>query len=310
MNNNQIGKGYLDKMSPKVKMVLLSLVNDFYSIEKQHTVVVMPFFGLLHTQANESKPFLNYVDINILDLMKTQFKDVVVYSGENRYLSFYGLSLTLVEHLANEQNLLSRIVNKTTNFDKISDKHKEILHLYEKAIIDFDIMKERYPLPYKTAFNIQTPEDLISFVIGLDEKLKLKDCKNKICLVCPISFLTEHTSDVYDLIRNTIKSIGGTLYFAQNQSDLYLYNSDYRLLYDEQYDEKFVQSIQDFANTYNEDISKLAKSKLQFNSIIQQIKNGKFGSSEREIVDNLEQIDVEKLYYAKHLNATEENLRK
>lgn len=308
--NNQMEKGYLDKISPKVKMALISLVNDFYNIEKQHTVVVMPFFGLLHTQSNESKPFLNYVDINILDLMKTQFKDVVVYPGENRYLSSYGLSLESVEHLATEQNLLSRIVNKTTSFDKISDKHKEILHLYEKAIIDFDIMKERYPLPYKTAFNIQTPEDLISFVIRLDEKLKFKDFKNKICLVCPISFLTEHTSDIYNLIRNTIKSIGGTLYFAQNQSDKYLYNSDYRLLFDEQYDEKFVQSIQDFANTYNEDISRLAKSKLQFNSIIQQIKNGNFGSSEREIIDKLERIDVKKLYSARPSNNNEETLSK
>ena len=123
-----MNKGYLSKMSPKLK-ALLSLVNDFYSIEKQHTVVVIPFFGLLHSQGNESKPFLNYVDINILDLMKRQFKDVVVYPGENRYLSSYGLPLTAVEHLAHEQNLLSRIVNRTTNFDKLSDRHREILYL-------------------------------------------------------------------------------------------------------------------------------------------------------------------------------------
>ena len=75
------------ELSPKVKMALLSLIDEFYSIDKQHTVVVMPFFGLLHSQGNESKPFLNYVDINILDLMKSQFKGVVVYPGENNYLS-------------------------------------------------------------------------------------------------------------------------------------------------------------------------------------------------------------------------------
>ena len=161
-------KDYLSEMSPKVKMALLSLVNDFYSIEKQHTVVVIPFFGLLHSQGNVSKPFLNYVDINILDLMKRQFKDVVVYPGENRYLSSYGLPLTAVEYLAHEQNLLSRIVNRTTNFDKLSDRHREILYLYEKALADFDTMKEKQPLPYRTAFSIQTPEDLISFVKQLD----------------------------------------------------------------------------------------------------------------------------------------------
>ena len=298
-------KGYLSEMSPKVKMALLSIVNDFYDIEKQHTVVVMPFFGLLHTQGNESKPFLNYVDINILDLMKKQFKAIVVYPGENRYLYSYGLNLTSVEHLAHEQNLLSRIVNRTTNFNKLSDKHKEILYLYEKSLADFETMKEKYPLPYSTAFNIQTPEDLISFVTQLDKKLKQEDYESKICLLCPISFLIEHGSNIYNSVTESIKSIGGTLYFAQNQSDRYLYDLSYRLLCDDQYNEKFIHSIQDFANIYNEDISKLAKSKLQLNSIIQQIKNGNFGVSEREIIDNLDQIDVEKLYYTQIINNEE-----
>lgn len=310
MKNNQMNKGYLDEMSPKVKMVLLSLINDFYSIEKQHTVVVMPFFGLLHTQGNESKPFLNYVDINILDLMKIHFKDVIVYPGENHYLYSYGLALKSVENLAYEQNLLSRIVNRTTNFDGLSDRHREILYLYKKALADFDAMKEKYPLPYETAFNVETPEDLISFVKQLDNKIKQEDSNNKICLICPISFLIEHHSDIYNSIAEIIKSIGGTLYFAQNQSDRYLYDCSYQLLYNDQYDEKFIQSIQDFANTYNEDITKLAKSKLQFDSIMHQVKIGDYGTSEREIIDNLEQIDVMKLYSASPSHKNEETLTK
>ena len=285
-------KGYLSEMSPKVKMALVSLVNDFYSIEKQHTVVVMPFFGLLHSQGNESKPFLNYVDINILDLMKSQFKDVIVYPGENSYLSSYGQSLKSVEHLAYEQNLLSRIVNRTTSFDKLSDRHREILYLYEKALSDFDTMKEKYPLPYKTAFNIQTPEDLISFVKQLDRKIKQEDRDNKICLVCPISYLIDHSSQIYDSVAETMKSLGGTLYFAQNQSDKYLYSNAYKMLYDEQYDEKIVQSIQDFANTFNEDITRMAKNKIRFNRIVSAVRNGYYGSTESEIIDNLEQINV------------------
>ena len=48
--------------------------------------------------------------------------------------------------------------------------------------------------------------------------------------------------------------------------------------------------------------TKWAKDKLHFNAIIQQIKNGNFGDSEREIIDNLEQIDVEKLYYTQIIN--------
>lgn len=303
-------KDYLSEMSPKVKMALLSLVNDFYSIEKQHTVVVIPFFGLLHSQGNESKPFLNYVDINILDLMKRQFKDVVVYPGENRYLSSYGLPLTAVEHLAHEQNLLSRIVNRTTNFDKLSDRHREILYLYEKALADFDTMKEKQPLPYRTAFSIQTPEDLISFVKQLDIKIKQEDSDNKICLVCPISYLIDHSSQIYDSIAETMKSIGGTLYFAQNQSDIYLYDNAYQMLYNEQYDERIIQSIQDFANIYNEDIARMAKNKLHFNSIVSAVRNGDYGSTESEIIDNLEQINVQKLHSATPLNKNEETLIK
>jgi len=303
-----MNKGYLSEMSPKVKMVLLSLVNDFYSIEKQHTVVVMPFFGLLHSQGNECKPFLNYVDINILDLMKSQFKDVIVYPGENNYLSSYGQSLKLVEHLAYEQNLLSRIVNRTTNFDKLSDRHREILYLYEKTLTDFDTMKRKYPLPYKTSFNIQTPEDLISFVKQLDRKIKQEDEDNKICLVCPISYLIDHTSQIYNSIAKTIESIGGTLYFAQNKSDIYLYNSDYQMLYNDQYDEKIVQSIQDFANVYNKDITILAKDKIRFSSVVSAVRNGDYGSTENEIIDNLEQIDIGELYSTKPSKKNEELL--
>lgn len=303
-------KGNLSEMSPKVKMALLSLVNDFYSIEKQHTVVVMPFFGLLHSQGNESKPFLNYVDLNILDLMKKQFRDVIVYPGENSYLSSYGQSLKSVDHLAHEQNLLSRIVNRTTNFDKLSDRHREILYLYEKALVDFDTMKEKHPLPYRTAFSIQTPEDLISFVKQLDRQIKQEDSDNKICLVCPISYLIDHSSEIYNSISETMKSISGTLYFAQNQSDKYLYSNAYQLLYDEQYDEKIVQSIKDFANTYNEDITIMAKNKLHFNSIVSAVRNGDYGSTENEIIDNFEQIDVEKLYSATPSNKNEETLSK
>ena len=291
MKKNEI-KGCLGGMSPKVKMELLSLVNDFYSIEKQHTVIVMPFFGLLHSQGNESKPFLNYVDINILDLMKKQFKDVIVYPGENRYLSSYELPLTSVEHLIYEQNILSRIVNRTTNFDELSNKNREIIYLYEKALTEFDAMKEKYPLPYQTALNIQTPEDLITFIRQLDRKIKQGNRGNKICLICPISYLIDHSSKTYNSLADTMKSIGGTLYFAQNQSDMYLNSNYYRTLYEEQYDERFIQSIQDFANKYSEDILALAKKKLHLNNIIKDIKNGKYGSSENEIINNLERINM------------------
>ena len=299
---------YLNGLSPKVKIEVVSLVNDFYTIEKQHTVVVMPFFGLLHNQGNESKPFLNYADINVLDLMQRQFRDVIVYPGENGYLSSYGQSLKSVEHLAHEQNVLSRIVNRTTNFDKLSDRHREILYLYEKAIADFDVMKEKYPLPYKTAFDIRTPEDLISFVNQLNREIKEVNINNKICLVCPISYLIDHSSDIYNAIAETIKSIGGTLYFAQNQSDMYLNRNDFQILFNDQYDEKIIQSIQDFSNTYNNDITQIAKKKLHLYSIVNSIQNGDYGSTENEILGNLNLIDVEMLYRECSSNKMEEQL--
>lgn len=299
---------YLNGLSPKVKIEVVSLVNDFYTIEKQHTVVVMPFFGLLHNQGNESKPLLNYADINVLDLMQRQFRDVIVYPGENGYLSSYGQSLKSVEHLAHEQNVLSRIVNRTTNFDKLSDRHREILYLYEKAIADFDVMKEKYPLPYKTAFDIRTPEDLISFVNQLNREIKEVNINNKICLVCPISYLIDHSSDIYNVIAETIKSIGGTLYFAQNQSDMYLNRNDFQMLFNDQYDEKIIQSIQDFSNTYNNDITQIAKKKLHLYSIVNSIQNGDYGSTENEILGNLNLIDVEMLYRECSSNKMEEQL--
>ena len=296
MGKNQTTKSILDTMSPKVKMALASLVDTAYRIEKEHTVVIMPFFGLLHSQGNESKPFLNYVDINILDIMNKQFKDIIVYPGENRYLSSYGLPLSAVEHLAHEQNILSRIVNKTTNFSQLSTRHKNIISLYENALADFENMKKKHPLPYRTAFAIETPEDLVAFVKETDQIVKKEDKKNKVCLICPISYLTELPTQTYATISKTIREIGGTLYFAQNQSDRYIYTSDNQFLYDDQYEENIVQSIQDFANTYNKNATKQAKKKLHIKSIISGVQNGDYGSTEKEIVENLEQIDVEAKY--------------
>ena len=310
LENNQNKNGIFGDLSPRVKMALISLVDDFYSIEKQHTVVVMPFFGLLHTQGNESKPFLNYVDLNILDLMHKHFKQVVVYPGENRYLRAYGLHLNSAEHLANEQNLLSRIVNRTTNFDGVSERHNEIICLYQKALANFDAMKERCPLPYKTAFDIQSPEELLDFITQLDKKIKQEDCRNKLCLVCPVSYLTEHSQSVYNSVEAKMQEIGGRLYFAQNQSDGYLYNASYRLLYDEQFKDKFVQSIQDFVMKYNEDIITLAKNKLNFDEIVKDVKSGKLGSSEKEILGSLYKINVGKMCSPKSFKNIEKDMGK
>ena len=59
-------KNFYD-LSPKVKAVLLGKLNDYYCTEKEHTVLIIPFFGLLHPISNEPRLILNHVDLNIIN---------------------------------------------------------------------------------------------------------------------------------------------------------------------------------------------------------------------------------------------------
>lgn len=310
LKNEKMKNEHFKDLSPKVKMALASLVDDFYNLEKQHTVVVMPFFGLLHTPGNECKPFLNYVDINILDLMQKHFKQVIVYPGENRYLRAYGSNLAAVEHLANEQNILSRIVNKTVSFDGLPERYENIIELYQNAITNFEETKRRFPLPYKTAFDIQTPEELLVFIKQLDCKIKQEDKRNKVCLVCPASYLTDHSESVYNSIRSAIKEVGGSLYFSQNMGDLHLYSASYKLLYDENFQKKFVQSIQDFAKTYNEDVVMLAKEKLDFANIVNTVERLMSHTAEDELVKKIDGVNVKSIYFSNEGKPMKEELTK
>lgn len=298
----------LFNLSEKVKMAFLSLLDDFYSIEKSHTTIVMPFFGFLHTSGNESKPILNYVDINILDIMKSHFKDVYVYAGENRFLEYYGLRTDVVSHLANEQNILSRIVNRTTNFSGISDNHNEILSLYQETLENFEKAKIDYPLPYKAMFHISSPYDLIDFVKTLDKKQKEKDKLSKICVICPSSYISDNSKEVYDLLKMVVGEINALLYFSQNQSDLRLYSSIYRFINDEQIKEKVIQSVQDFANQYCDDVSKVAYKCLDAGKIYQRIINGEFGNIENEIIDKLNKVDVMQIYKDSFIDSSKQKI--
>ena len=234
--------------------------------------------------------------MNILDIIKSHFKDVYVYAGENRFLEYYGLTTDVVSHLANEQNILSRIVNKTTNFSGISDNHNEILSLYHEALENFEKAKRDYPLPYKSIFHISSLYDLIDFVKALDKNQKEKDELSKICLICPLSYITDYSKDVYDLLKVFVEETNALLYFSQNQSDLRLYSSIYGFINDGQIKEKVIQSIQDFANQYCDDISKVAYECLDAEKIHKKIINGEFGSNENDIIDKLSKVDVMQIY--------------
>ena len=47
---------------------------------------------------------------------------------------------------------------------------------------------------------------------------------------------------------------------------------------------------------YNEDITKIAKEKLNFDEILRKIQKGEYGNSEQEIINLLDKIDIEKIY--------------
>lgn len=279
-------------LSTKVKLSLLGKLNDYYCTEKEHTILIIPFFGLLHPISNEPRPILNHVDLNIINIMKKQFKDVIVYSGDNKYFSSYNLSLTEeIESFAKQQYYLSNMVNRSTSFSAYSKWYENI-----KDNLDSEIV-----LPYNTAFEIKDINQLISYVESVYKEASKTDKLTKICLICPLSYISEMNNENYNKIKNCISSINGLLYFAQNQADTYMYNNGQFYIFDDRYEEKFINSIQDFAKTYSAKVSKEAKNVLKADELCELILNGQFGNSENEIIERIEQIDVDRLYESANL---------
>ena len=279
-------------LESKIKISLLSKLNDYYCIEKERTILIMPFFGLLHPISNEPRPILNHVDLNILNIMKNQFKDVIVYPGDNKYISSYNLSVNEeIESFAKQQYYLSSVVNRPTSFSSESKWYEEIINNLDEEIV----------LPYNTAFDIGDINELISYIKNIYKVTSKTDKLTKICLICPLSYINENNDENYNKLKNYISSINGLLYFAQNQADTYMYNNYQFYLYDEQYGEKFINSIQDFVKEYNSQVSKEAKKVLKVDELCELILNGEFGSSEKEIIERIEQIDVDRLYESVNL---------
>lgn len=284
-------KNFYD-LSPKVKAILLGILNDYYCVEKEHTILIMPFFGLLHPISNEPRLILNHVDLNIMNIMKNQFKEVIVYPGDNRYFSAYNLSINEeIENLAKQQYYFSNMANRPTSFSADSKWYENI-----KDNLDSEIV-----LPYNTAFEIEDINQLISYVEKVCRDASKTDKLTKICLICPLSYISEMNNENYNKIKNCISSINGSLYFAQNQADTYMYNNGQFYLYDERYEEKFINSIQDFAKIYSAKVSKEAKKVLKVDELCELILNGEFGSRENEIIERIEQIDVDRLYESANL---------
>lgn len=295
--------GIFANFPTKVKFALLSKFEDFYSISKSHTIVVMPFWGLLHIIGNEPRPILNFVDMNILNLMSKDFKDVIVYAGENRYLYYYNARLdSATEHLAKEQYILSRIVNKSTNFQNVSQEHINISNEYNSALKDLNSFSKKYPLPYSTAFSIGDSTDLLTYVKEIYENSKQKDRLTNICLIYPINYLQDNDNENYLQVKDYINSIGGTLFISQNQCDNYMHSNSYGFIYDDFYPEEVIHSIQDFAKTYNRQKSYEAKKAFKIDELYNEISQDLLNHYQNEVIEKIENIDVAEIFNNHYLN--------
>ena len=285
-------------LSPKVKLSLLSKLNDYYSMEKEHTILIMPFFGLLHPISNEPRPILNHVDLNIMNIMKNQFKDVIVYPGDNKYISSYNLAINEeIEGFAKQQYFLSSIFNRPTSFSSNSKWYENIISNLDKEIV----------LPYSTAFDIDDIDELIAYVKKVYKETSKKDKLTKVCLVCPLSYIGEINDENYNKIKEYISSIKGSLYFAHNQADTYMYNNYQYYLYNEKYIEKFINSIQDFAKTYNKQVSIEAKEVLKIDELLEVILSCE---TEEKIIEIIENIDVDKSYENFNINSNNKIIKR
>ena len=300
-------KDSLNNLSFKVKCNLLSKIDSYYKIEKAHTIVVIPFYGLLHMLGNEPRPILSFADLNTLSIISdSQFKDVYVYPGENSDLIGYNLStLESTKHMATEQFILSKILNNPTSFKTITQEHYKILGEYRDALINFREFSKKYPLPYKTAFDIESPQDLITFIDKIYKQSKETDDLTRICLLISANNLQENEKNRYSQIKNYINSINGTLYLAQNQGHRYIHSIGYNFLLEDQFQEPTVHSIQDFAKVYSRQVSEDAKKAFDINNLYKQIISGELGSSENEIIENIEHINVQEIYKKYNLPKSE-----
>lgn len=285
-------------MLPKVKIELLDILNEYYQIAKSHTIVICPFFGLLHMYGNESHPILDFGNLKTICAMTKDFKDVYVYPGTtNSCYETINKQPTEEECIlrAQEQYILSNILNRTLGYSSFHKVHTDTIKMYKKSIDKFDEMNKQYPLPYKTAFNLTTTNELIEFINQIFTETKKTDELTKIILIYDTDKLDYNTDKQEDFIKieQFINSINGSLYLAQNHSEKYVYSI--RSI-DESFCYNSIISLQHFSKVYNSIISNEAKKAIQMDTLIKNIANGLLGETENEIVNNLHLLDCNEIY--------------
>lgn len=287
-------------MFPKVKVELLWLLNEYYQIAKSHTIVICPFFGLLHMYGNESHPLLDFGNLKTICAMNKDFKDVYVYPGTtNSYYRAIGQQPPEEEYIfrAQEQYIISEILNRTLGYSSFQKVHADTIDIYKKAIDNFEEIKKQYPLPYKTVFNLTNANALIDFINQVFSEAKKTDELAKVLLIYDTDELDFQVNkqDDFAKIEQFMSSINGTLYLAQNHSEKYMYSI--RAI-DEIYNYNTVISLQHFSKVYSNAISIEAKAAIQIDILTKNIANGHLGETENEIVRNISLLDCNELYKA------------
>lgn len=281
------------------------ILSDLYAIEQSHTIVFMPLFGLIHIYGNQLQPVLDFGTMMTLTLMNKNFKRLYVYKGETQ--ATYGNdSPKNLEILAQKQWILSHVLNEAIEYCTFANDYNDKVNLFENEHTNglfklyrdssFSQLREEYPLPYKTVFDLQNEDDFINYIDRTLKEVQKEDKLAKVLLIYPTYWIQEEKQlQSFKKIEDYIKSINGTIYYASNYSGDFI-NMD-KYIYRPCHDYKHVCTLQHFSKIYCEDVYDQMLGILSQNISPEDIKSGSFGLNAEKITE----ISASKLY-ARKLN--------
>lgn len=274
-------------------------LSELYAIEQSHTIVFMPFFGLIHIYGNQLQPILDFGTMMTLTLINKNFKQLHVYKGETQ--ATYGNdSSKNLEILAQKQWILSHVLNEVIEYSAFTNDYNDKVNLFENEHTNglfklykdssFSQLMEQYPLPYKTVFNLQNENDFINYIDRTLKEVQKEDKLARVLLIYPTYWIQEEKQlQSFKKIEDYIKSINGNIYYASNYSGDFI-NMD-KYIYRPCHDYKHVCTLQHFSKTYCEDIYEQMLEILSQNVSSEDIKNGFFGPN-AEKINNVSSSDL------------------
>lgn len=286
---------------------LSNILLELYEIEQSHTIVFMPFYGLVHIYGNQLQPILDFGTMMTLTLMNKRFKQLYIYKGETE-ATYGNNSPECMEVLVQKQWILSHILNEVIEYSSFSSDYNDKVNLFENEHTNgmfklynnsrFNQLIDKYPLPYKTIFDIETADDFIYYIDRTLKEAQKEDELAKVLLIYPTYWIQEEKSlQKFKKIEEYIKSINGTIYYASNYSGDFI-NMD-KYIYRPCHDYKHVCTLQHFSKIYCEDVHEQMLEILGENLSPEDIKNGLFGSNAGKIRD----ISADNIYTKKQSNS-------